>query len=402
MKALIAGSFDPITNGHLDIIARASKMFSEVFVVVGNNSAKKYTFESKKRKSLVYSAVMHAGHRNVHVMEFEGLLAQFMYHHNVNVLVRGVRNTTDFQEELTLAHVNKDLKGIETIFLPTAPELANVSSSMVKAIVKEHGNVEQYVPMEVKYELDRVVGGNVYVGIVGGIGAGKSKFCEDLVKEMDDIPRPGDSEFHFNMNADNLKLDRVFHINLDKLGHAILNGTEPFSLHVKEMLISYFGKEILAEDMTIDRKKLGAIVFSNPRQLAVLNEIMKKPLEHLLYEEIRSISALYPKRKRTFLIEGAMLESGGWLPFVDGHAIQIVCDKEVRRKRIASRDNLSPEAIESRISAQVDPELQWKVLEEKISGYGYGYYSQIDTSTGEYSTPIKTVKNILKSELWGL
>ena len=146
--AIYPGSFDPITNGHLDILERASKIFDKVIIAVASNSEKKGFLATKTRIELIQQAVQHIS--NVEVDSFEGLTADFAKIKNAQVLIRGLRNSIDFEYELQLAQINNALnKTLETVSFFTKPEHTFISSSMVRDILKNKGNIKDFVPQNV-------------------------------------------------------------------------------------------------------------------------------------------------------------------------------------------------------------------------------------------------------------
>ena len=150
--ALVAGSFDPITKGHLDIIERAAKMFDTLIVLVTANPNKQSKFTAQQREIMIAESLKHID--NVKIDSFEGLLADYVNDNNVDVVVRGLRNTDDFLIEMQMAHLNANLykNGTETIFLMSAPEHTYISSSAVKEIASLGGDINKLVPKNiVKY-----------------------------------------------------------------------------------------------------------------------------------------------------------------------------------------------------------------------------------------------------------
>ena len=155
--AIYPGSFDPITLGHLDVIERSSKIFDEVVVAIGINSSKNPLFTVEEKKELIEKSVTHL--ENVSVVSFEGLLVNFINHYEKKVIVKGLRAVSDFEYELQMASVNKDLnKEAETFFLPTSVEYSFLSSSIVRAVAKEGGDVSSYVTPVVKTALKEKFG----------------------------------------------------------------------------------------------------------------------------------------------------------------------------------------------------------------------------------------------------
>ena len=144
--AIYPGSFDPVTNGHLDIIQRASKMFDKLVVVVLINPLKAYSFTIPERCEFLRKAT--ADIPNVEIASFDGLLADyFNQRQDVDVIVKGLRATSDFEYEFQMAHTNKDLNPrAETVFIPASLKTTFVSSSMVKQVAMFGGDLSKYVP----------------------------------------------------------------------------------------------------------------------------------------------------------------------------------------------------------------------------------------------------------------
>lgn len=150
--AVYPGSFDPVTMGHLDIIARASKQFDRVIVAVLNNMSKNPLFTVEERKELITEVTRHLP--NVEVDSFRDLTANYVRQKEAQVIVRGIRSVTDFEYELQLASTNSKLNpDAETIFMMTNPKYSYLSSSIVKEIAHYHGDVTDLVSPEVETAL---------------------------------------------------------------------------------------------------------------------------------------------------------------------------------------------------------------------------------------------------------
>ena len=148
MSVIYPGTFDPITNGHLDIIERSAVIFPRVLVAVANSPSKKPLFSLDERVELVRQSVAHLS--NVEVFGFSDLLANVIKQHNISAIIRGVRTTTDFEYELQLAALNRLLtKGVDSLFFPPAEKWAFVSSSIVREIYLHGGDVAELVPVPV-------------------------------------------------------------------------------------------------------------------------------------------------------------------------------------------------------------------------------------------------------------
>jgi pantetheine-phosphate adenylyltransferase len=143
-RAVCPGSFDPVTNGHLDIIGRAAGIFDEVVVAVLINQSKAGLFNFDERIAMLEEVTK--GYPNVRVRTFQGLLVDFCREHGIGVIVKGVRVAGDFDYELQMAQMNFGLSGVETLFMPTNPQYSFVSSSLIKDVAKWGGDVSQHVP----------------------------------------------------------------------------------------------------------------------------------------------------------------------------------------------------------------------------------------------------------------
>ena len=153
--AIYPGSFDPITLGHLDVIQRAAACFEKVWVCVMVNAEKKSPmFTAEERVALIRASV--ADIDNVEVEAFSGLLALYAVSKGANVLVKGVRNATDFDQEYQMAAINRGISsGLETVLLPSSPAYQHFSSTMVREMIRYGQPMEKYVPAPVAEELKR-------------------------------------------------------------------------------------------------------------------------------------------------------------------------------------------------------------------------------------------------------
>ena len=150
-RAVCPGSFDPVTNGHLDIIGRASLLYDEVVVAVGINASKKRMFSFEERTDMLREATSTYG--NVRVDSFDGLIVDFCKANDIQVIVKGLRAISDFDYELQMAQMNSSLTGVETVFIPASPQRGFVSSSLVKEVAGFGGDVSPFVPGFVHDEL---------------------------------------------------------------------------------------------------------------------------------------------------------------------------------------------------------------------------------------------------------
>lgn len=150
------GSFDPVTNGHLDLIERSAALFDEVIVTVLHNPAKQGKFPVEKRLELLKKACAHLS--NVSFDAFDGLLVEYMRKRNARIVLRGLRDGADFESELRMAQLNRRLfPQVETLFMATAPENACISSSAVREIALFGGDITPFVPSGIAQEVASIL-----------------------------------------------------------------------------------------------------------------------------------------------------------------------------------------------------------------------------------------------------
>ena len=147
--AIYPGSFDPITNGHVDLIHRACKLFDEVIIAITQNTNKDSFLSIDQRVKAVETAIEPL--TNTRVLSFDSLLVDFAREHNAQIIIRGLRAVSDFDYEFQLSGMNKRLNpAIETLFMTPSEEFANISSSLVREILSLGGDISQFVPESVK------------------------------------------------------------------------------------------------------------------------------------------------------------------------------------------------------------------------------------------------------------
>ena len=152
--AIYPGSFNPITNGHLDLIKRASKLFDEVIIAITQNANKSSFLSIDQRVDAVKKSITSLN--NTRVLSFDSLLVDFARKHNAQIIIRGLRAVSDFEYEFQLSGMNKRLNpGIETLFMTPSEEFANISSSLVREIYTLGGDISAFVPDTVKIILHK-------------------------------------------------------------------------------------------------------------------------------------------------------------------------------------------------------------------------------------------------------
>ena len=150
--AIFPGSFDPITKGHQNIIERALPLIDKIIIAIGKKTAKKYHFSLEERTKFI--ELTFNNNPKIQVISYTGLTIDFCKSVNANYILRGIRNGADYMYENSIAQMNKAMENdIETIFIPTIPELAAINSTIVRDILINGGNVEQFVPVAIKNNL---------------------------------------------------------------------------------------------------------------------------------------------------------------------------------------------------------------------------------------------------------
>ncbi len=147
-RAVFPGSFDPITLGHCDIINRGTQLFDELIIAIGENLSKNYLFSLEQRKAFIEN--IFSDNKKIKVFTYSGLTTDFCKEVKANYILRGLRNSSDFEYENSIAQTNKKTGEIETVFLLSSPEKSFISSSIVREIIKHNGKFEDLVPNSVK------------------------------------------------------------------------------------------------------------------------------------------------------------------------------------------------------------------------------------------------------------
>ncbi len=355
-KAMYAFSGDPITYGHVDIIERAARVFDEVTVGIGVNPDKKYMFDLEERTEMVERSLVDVS--NAKVVPFRGLLVDYAYENNIDVIVKGVRHSTDFEYENILHQVGESQEvGIDTHILFARPKLAHISSGVVKGIQKENGAINEYVPLYVKQCLEARMMSQYIIGITGEIGAGKSYVSEQFVE----IGKRKGIEVH--------------NIELDHIGHQILGGLKESRYDdVRKQIMDTFGEQVGRADGTIDRGSLGEIVFSEKGALDALNDIIETPLS------VRIRRELYGKQG-LILFNAALIAESDMTHLCNNNSVLVYADKATQEYRLNSR-GLSVDEIRRRLSSQFGFEEKRSGLERAIDRDNQGKIWTLDNSEG--------------------
>ncbi len=363
--AMYAFSADPIHYGHINVIERAATVFDEVIVGIGVNPDKKYLFTLQERVAMAEKSL--ATFPSVKVVPFHGLLVDYAAEQGVDVIVKGVRDLPDFNYEVLLHQVGESQRlGIDTFFLPTRRDLSHMSSSVIKALQKEQGSIQDYVPLAVKQALEERISHQYVVGITGEIGAGKSYVGSSLTSLA-------------------VSKGIALHtIELDHLGHRILSTLEePLYAQTREEIVRRFGEQVRAADGSIDRKAVGEIVFNDPVALDALNTIIHIPLSLRLRREMQG-------KEGIILLNSALLAETEMNRFCNNNVIIVSADEQSRFRRLRQR-GLTDEQIQRRMASQYNELEKQQIIERDSVKYSHGTLWKINNSDGSDPMVISSI-----------
>lgn len=370
-RALYAFSGDPITVGHSNLIERSAQLFDELVVAIGVNPTKHYLFSLAEREEMARSSLAHLP--NVTVTSFTGLVVDFAYQIGASVLVRGVRTELDMEYERNLFWLgDSQHKGIDTVVLMARQELAHISSSAVKEIQASQGLVHQYVSLPVKQALERKVSGQYLLGITGEAGVGKNYIADALVEE---VQRNGQT---------------AHHIDLDILGHQILQDSAVGFQSIRSQIVSRFGDDILMSDRTIDRSKLASKVFADVDARQYFNDIMAEPLL------VQLRKALFGKRG-LILLNGALLAEFGWLQLVNNQVVLVSTVRESQHQWLQER-GWSEQEIKQRLHAQAQTKSKRDMIQSAINVEKFGRLLEVTNQPG-HDTVVSELYERIKPQI---
>ncbi|MGV8086614.1 MAG: pantetheine-phosphate adenylyltransferase [Candidatus Woesearchaeota archaeon] len=360
MKAIYPLSADPVHKGHIYNIEAAIEMFGEVHVVIGVNGSKNYLFNVDERKSFLEKTISTYLPDSSHVTigSFDGLMKNYALMNGYTHIVKGVRNEKDFDFENSLAKYHTQY-GLQTILLPAKEELSNLSSTLVKEVVKLGGFVNEYVHPSVKEALEKKLGQKYLVAVTGSMGSGKTTFCKNLVN-------------YANTHSTENNGIKFTHIDVDRVVKSIYSGNNPMHQKTRQEIIKNFGEEMFDEN-GINRKKAAEVIFNDSDKEKLWANILRKPLMIELEEIIR-------KSTGVVLLDAAYIVEKGMLPLTNYNVILVGCDEELRYKRIMDRDGLNKNETICRTKIQLSQnDRREKIIEEQKS-INHGTLYDIDTT----------------------
>lgn len=362
-KAIYALSGDPIHKGHIDLVRRATRVFDEVIVGIGANPDKEYLFSLEERMEMARRALRRIPQASV--VAFEGLLVDYAYEQGILVIVKGVRNANDFDYENILHLVGESQElGVDTYVLFARPELMHVSSSTIKALQKEEGFIHQYVPLYVKQCLEARLSKQFILGITGETGSGASRVCEIFCEQGRARKIP------------------VHPIDLDALGNEILEERqEPSYREVRERVIQEFGEGVRKSDGTVNRKRLGEIVYQDYEGLRRLSRILDRAVMVRLRRELRGKSGL-------IALNGALLAESNLTHLCNNNIVLVTCDKALQERRLRER-GFNKRQIARRLASQYSAKEKKNKIQSGIEAENHGRLWTLESSAPDAEKRIR-------------
>jgi pantetheine-phosphate adenylyltransferase len=379
-------SGDPISFGHLNIIDRALKTFDHVLVGIGINPKKKYTFKLEERESLTKRVLQPYGER-VTVKSYSGLLADFAYENQINTIIRGARNTADFDFERLLADINQGFRmGLETYLMVADPKLSHISSSAVKELQEHQAkNIKEYVPLIVKEALEMRISGQYRIGVTGGIGSGKS-FISNSLKHT------SETMIH-TLSNNSIK---VHVIDMDEAGRYILKESkEDIHQHIRLKVADRFGQNLLKEDK-IDVAQLLKLLFDDAETSLSrheFEEIMAEPTMHIVRRQLKEL-------KGVVLINSALFVEADICDIVNNNFIFVSCSEETRISRLKKR-GYSDFQIKNRLHTQLSPDTKLEAIKGLIHKESCGSvieFENNDNNDSDIRGLYETIKKIYEAK----
>jgi len=353
-QALYAVSGDPIHNGHIDVIKRTARVFDKVILGIGTNPDKRCLFSLEERVEMARRSLWDMP--NVEVVTFEGLLVDYAYEQGISVIVKGVRNSNDFDYENVLHQVGESQElGIDTYLLFARPALMHVSSTTIKALQQEEGFIHHYVPLYVKQCLEARISGQYVLGVTGEIGSGKTRVGDWFREqgERDGVP--------------------VHVLELDQVGNQILEERKEPSYHqVRKRIAEEFGEAVENPDGTINRKNLGESVYQDKRKRDRLNELMDTPLRVRLRKELRG-------KKGLILLNAALMAESNLTHLCNNNGLLVTGDKKSKETRLKAR-GLDRRQIQRRLASEYGEKEKRERIQALIARGNQGRLWVLDNS----------------------
>lgn len=369
-------SADPITNGHLDIIKRASKIFDKVVVAIGNNSSKNYLFNIKEREEITRQVLKN--HKNLEIVSFDCLLTDLAKQKNINFIVRGFRNSNDYLHELNLYqnYLSQD-SNLDFINLFSSKEF--ISSTAIKEIANLHGQIHNQVPLLTKFKLEEKLHKQTIIGITGVFGSGKTNFTKFLEKEFSEKKQTKFLEKILNYFEIKTDFKQIHTIDFDKLTHTVLNKIEIREQIIKSLkLTEVFNFKTLHRVSPADfRKKLAKEVFVSKAKLSQLENILFPWIFLELRQELKN-------KQGVIFLETPLLIEKKLSYLCNNNVIIINSDKNFRYTNLL-KNGFSQAEIENREKYQLTNHKKKLVLNKQIKLDNFGKILEIKNTAKGYA-----------------
>ena len=374
-RGLFALSADPVHNGHLDIIKKASEQCDTLIIYVTFNDQKKgaYLLSVRARRRLIKAAIG-GWLPNTTVITGDALLTDVFMEQGCDVLIRGIRNKTDLEyEKGQVAYHDKFLPGIsdKTLYLEGDPQFAGISSSLIKSFAFHHIDVSPMVPLMAKAALEATLHKQCVIGITGQMATGKSWVAEKIVE------------------ATSLSGYPAFHLNFDDLVRELYDEDTPGAQIVRDEIDKLFPGVLIEDGKKVDRAKLKAqIVKAEQDKLDAVHDLTKPHVFRLYRKHIKGKEGL-------ILVEWAQLIENGLAPFVNNRVI--IVDSPDLAAMLAKRG--VPADLVARFDrVQWDADKKALALETEIRAAGYGRVIRVTNRIGK---PLDEMTELL-SQLQGM
>lgn len=360
--AIYSLSADPITYGHIDIIERACNNFDKVIVAIGDNPNKKYLLNKEERLEVAKKSLSKL--KKAEVFSFSGLLVDFAFEKKADVIIRGLRNPTDFLYEQDLNSINNSIDvgmNLDTYYLISKPSQYHVSSSTTKALVKEYTFVDEYLPLASKFELEKKINNQIIIGITGLMGAGKSFYSEILSNDKSS-----------GLN--------VLNIDLDKVVSSIYEDIDNYKL-LKKSLIENFG--------SYKKEDIKDIAFKSKENIKKLESLIFPVILFMVRQKIIGFKGIV-------IINAANIISTRFLDICNNNVIFIDSSKENRMKRCKVKRNIDPEYFLEIAAHQIKKKEQIKIFNKNKEKNGYGNLKIINVDNIKQSEVVNIFVEYIK------
>jgi len=353
---------DGIHNGHIAIAKEAADVFDKLIIALGNDTNKKRLFSLIERVEIARQAFRNS--LNIEVVAYDGLMVDYMSRVGIFTYIRGFRDTADFEAEMRLFKINRELNSKVKLILLPAPEYENISSSMIKEVITHGGDVHKYVPLCVKRKLEENINTQYIVGITGEIAVGKSW----LGKRLTTI-----------CNGQYLK--EAHYIDMDEIAHYVLSGKsrENICVETRKRIFNSFSNStslVLKNKDTyeIDRENLSKILFCGNNSWILIpkfNEIMAPAVLYILRQQMKD-------KEGIIFVDSALMAECGLSYICNNNIILTYCCSDTQKKRLLQR-GLSEDLIDKRLLTQLTTVQKQATLNRRIKIDNVGNLWEINT-----------------------